>query len=453
MLERLGVIKTECETLNATPDSETPEQKVERLNKIDGLLTEGEKLQGDIEKEKTRAEKLSGINKTVETLKTTPVNGLPQGGITPTTEPKISFPGYSGKLACNSEADAYWTGVYYQYLSAAATNNSAALIRSEQKLKDHGHMTLAMSTINPATGGYLVPDVVQKSIIRLVEKRGVGRQAARMVPLSEGGENKFPRRTGGTTGYWVGEAAPTTGSTPTLDMVQLRPKKLSAKSTLPVELSEDGVINVGDWVAEELAYTFADCEDTAMFIGTGISSHGGIKGISKALIDAWTVSGGAGLFKQATGDEFSEIVRGDLVKTKSKLPGFARSSPNTKWYMHSTVFDTVVEALVLESGGTTSDHWANGAQPRLLGFPVEFVQVMPSTDADSQVSMILGDLRMGVYFGDRGGMWLRSSQEGDDFDNDTITVKGSERIDINCHGAIGTTPSVAGAFVGLISGT
>src|SRR5687768_8014128 len=115
MQVRLSAITTECETLSVAGTDETPEAKTARTDKFDALLVEGEKLQGDIEKEKARTEKLNGISKTVETLRATPVNTLPQGGVSEDKTPKIEFKGYSGKLACNSESDAYWTGVYYQY--------------------------------------------------------------------------------------------------------------------------------------------------------------------------------------------------------------------------------------------------------------------------------------------------------------------------------------------------
>lgn len=444
---RLLAIEQECSTLSVAGENETPEAKTARETKLDALLEEAKGLQAEVLKAKARQEQLSSLSGTVETLRKTPVNGLDQRP--KQEESVIKFPRHTGTLALgNTEKareEAYYVGRYIEFLKGGERGQKAF-----EYLKERGHMTLAMSTIDNTAGGYLVPDVVSASIIRLVEDRGVARRNARMIPLG-GGENKFPRRITGTTGYFVGESSSTTQSNPTLDLVQLNPKKLSAKTTMPVELSEDAIINVGDWAAEEIAYAFADTEDACMFIGDGTSTYGGMTGITKKLIDTFTTGGGKGLYLQATGDEFSEVVRGDLVKTKALALATVLRSPNCKWYMHSVAFAQIVEALVLEAGGVTSDMWANGAQPRLLGYPVEFVQVMPSESADNQVFMVFGDLRQGTYFGEKGSIWLRTSQEGDDFDNDTITIKGSERIDIVNHG-VGST-SQAGFFVGAISGS
>ena len=45
-----------------------------------------------------------------------------------------------------------------------------------------------------------------------------------------------------------------------------------------------------------------------------------------------------------------------------------------------------------------------------MGYPVEFVAAMPSTEANSQICCLLGDLQMGAYLGERRELRIDRSE-------------------------------------------
>jgi HK97 family phage major capsid protein len=93
-------------------------------------------------------------------------------------------------------------------------------------------------------------------------------------------------------------------------------------------------------------------------------------------------------------------------------------------------------------------------RPLYLGYPVNFTQVMPKTDANSQIACLFGNLSLAAILGDRRNRTLFVDPYSLST-NDQIRVRAIERVDINFHSP-GNATSVAadkapGAIVGLIS--
>jgi HK97 family phage major capsid protein len=113
--------------------------------------------------------------------------------------------------------------------------------------------------------------------------------------------------------------------------------------------------------------------------------------------------------------------------------------------------------LALAAGGVTeSEILAAGmVEPKFLGYPVEFCQIMPATFAVSQVCCYFGSLPLAASFGDRRQVTLAVSEHLN-FDSDQIALRGTERFDIVIHdvGNFSATASlrVPGPIVGLITG-
>ncbi len=75
-------------------------------------------------------------------------------------------------------------------------------------------------------------------------------------------------------------------------------KKFGALTKYSRELAEDAVVNLGDYIAGEVAYAFANKEDDAGFNGDGTSSFNGIVGLKNSV-------GSAGIKTQGTGNTFA----------------------------------------------------------------------------------------------------------------------------------------------------
>lgn len=310
----------------------------------------------------------------------------------------------------------------------------------------------------PTTGGHnLIPEEFGTDLINLRETYGVARRVFRIRMMSSDTRTD-PRRAGGLTAYFVAENAAGTESNKSWDNVSLTAKDIMVLARYTNQLSEDAVISIGDDLAGEISYAFANKEDECGFNGTGASTYGGILGLRAKLQNcdgAGTDS--VGLVTQGSSNTWSAITLGDFDSVVGKLPQYA-DTPNAAWLMHRAFYYGVVEKLVQAAGGVTAVEVREGrrGRPIFKGYPVEFSQVFPSTTAVTSVVATLGDHALGASFGDRGGEQISFSDSatigGESvFERNQIAIRGTERFDINVHD-VGSA-SVAGPIVGLQTGS
>lgn len=323
--------------------------------------------------------------------------------------------------------------------------------KSQDWCQSNGIVTKGhMESIN-SSGGFIVPDEFESSLISLRERYGVFRRNARIVPMSSD-TKRMPRRKSTLTAYAIGEAAAGTESEQVFDQVNLVAKKFMVLTTASNELNEDAIVNLGDDIANEIAYAFALKEDECGFTGTGASTFGGIVGVTQALLDVdGTISNIKGLL-DATGNTWAQITLADVNNTMALLPAYA-DSPNCKWYCSKPFYHSVLERLAYAAGGVTAREIKDGvATPSYMGYPVEFVQVMSRTSATTTIPLLFGDLSLAAYFGDRRQTSIAFSDSAlNAFEQDEIAVRGTERFDINVAN-VGDTVD-AGPIVGLYIST
>ena len=311
-------------------------------------------------------------------------------------------------------------------------------------------------TTTNTSGGALVPDVFQANLIELKEIYGVGRQCVGVTPM-QNDTITLPRRTGGLTVYAPGEATAITESNPAFDNVRVTATKLATLTTASNELLNDAAINIGDFIAREIAYAFAQAEDDMIFNGDGTSTYYGYTGIRAAIKGlSGTIANIAGLYV-GTGNLYSELTLADFQNTIALAPQYV-DGYGPAWHVHKTFYHNVMQRVALAAGGVTANEVAMTGYtqtPMFLGYPVLFVQKMPRVEANSQVSALFGSLSQGCKFGEvRGGMSIATSDQYQ-FNLDTIAFRGIERVGFTCHdvgNASATAASrVAGPIVGLIT--
>jgi HK97 family phage major capsid protein len=343
---------------------------------------------------------------------------------------------FTGK---NGEKEAYLAG---QFFLATLTKNDNAV----QWCKDHG-ITLGMWNAagenQNQLGGVLVPDEVERTIIDLRESRGVARQECMVTGMA--GDTKYvPRRTGGLTAYFIDEnpSAAITESDKQWDSVRLVARTLATLSRYSVQLSDDSIISIGDDLASEIAYAFADKEDQCLFNGDGTSTYGNIVGLKSG-----TAAGSK--YTAITGNTaFSTLDRDDFEAMIGKLPQYAE--PNAKWYISKAGWAASILRLIDAAGGNTWRDLANGKRElSFLGYPVVIVQVM-NTTLSAQTStdglVYFGDMRQAVTFGNRRGVSVFPSEHRY-MEFNQIGVRGFERFDLNYHER--GTSTAAGSLIML----
>jgi HK97 family phage major capsid protein len=349
----------------------------------------------------------------------------------------------------HAEERAFISGMWA--LATLGRHEGAQVWCREHGIDTQYHRTLfespqaAHSTTAVEKGGYLVPDEMESSIIRLREIYGVFRRNARISPM--GSDTKsVPVRSAGLTAYWGKEnpASAMTESEMTYKNAELVAKKLYAFSRFSTEISEDAIINFGDELAEEAALAIAYKEDQAAFLGDGTSTYGGVVGLITALLAGSEVTALAG------NTAFSTLDLVDFETMVGALPEFAGIQP--RWFISKKGWAASMLRLIDAAGGNTAAMLGGEKRaPEFLGFPVEFTQVMNST-LTAQVSTEglchFGDLRMGTLLGDRRGIAMMISDQRY-FELDQLAIRVTTRADIVVHGT--GTASAAGPIIQLLT--
>lgn len=425
------------EAILAVAEKENRDLSADEQKELDGIYgtdkTDG-KLAA-LKAEESRMVRIDEQRKAIAAQRAVEKRMFQDGPDVPAENRKIVVPAaakrYGNLKAYKTAEDAYASG---QFIAATMFGNQA----SQRWLDDHG-IRAAHSTSDNSKGGYAVPEPMEQSIIRLVEERGVFRRNAFVYPMTSGSV-LIPRRSGGFTSYYVGENASITASDLTLNQVKLEAKKLGVLTQISSELSEDAIVALADLVTQEIAYAFANAEDEAGFNGDGTSTYGGILGLNGALQ--------AGSIQDAVGGNTSALTLdlADFEATVGKLPMYPGIAP--KWYVSSPVYWASMARLMDAVGGNTNGTLAAGPTAQFLGYPVEFVDVMPKTTG-TLVSTILcyfGDLAMACTMGVRRGVTVRTD-ESVYFTSDAIAIRATERYDVQVHERGDSTN--AGAIVAL----
>lgn len=324
--------------------------------------------------------------------------------------------------------------------------------RKAQAWCDERGIKTAHSEGDNSLGGALVPEEFVPDLIVLREQYGTFRAWTQVVSMSSDVQVR-PRLSTSLTAYLVGESETITESNATFDQVRLTAKKIAAVARTTSELNDDATIEIGSFVAGEFGYQFALAEDNAGFIGDGTSTYYNTVGVTpklKAL--SGTIANIAGL-TVGSGNLYSELALGDFEAVAGNLPLYADAG--AEWVTHKSFYYNVMVKLMLAAGGVTAEEIGGGRRrPMFLGYPVRFSQVMPKTEANSQVCAILGDGKRASLMGDRKQLAVEMDRSIG-FLTDEIVWRGIQRFDINVHsvGNASATASlrVPGPVVGLIT--
>ena len=263
-------------------------------------------------------------------------------------------------------------------------------------------------------GGFLVPDPLAAEIINLQEEWGVARRVCRRVIMSALTWT-VPKLTASATISYPDEAAAISETDVTVGQVALTAGKMAALVKMSTEVTENSIISVMDLVVQDIAKELAKAEDENLFIGvTGGINADGIEGNSSTA-DTNVANIGAVALTTLT----------DCVTKVGNFQGL-----NNEWYMHPSVYHGQVADLVYAAGGNAVRDIENGQRPRLMGYPVNFVNAMPDYSATTSGDMLalFGDLGVGCYFGDRRSLTFKVLNELY-AENDQVGVVATQRID------------------------
>lgn len=275
---------------------------------------------------------------------------------------------------------------------------------------------------NQQLGGALVPQEFAPQLIWLTEQYGAAKRLANVVPMSA--ESKaYPRKTGIAAMSPIAETGTISVSDNSYGNVTLTAKKYGVLFKVSNELFNDAAISVTDDIASSIAEAEAIAIDQAYFLGNGSATYANQMGLASALPTAAYITAAA--WASITKDHFASLM-GAVENVNAARLGFACSRQ---------FFVQVMMRLDKASSQFKEISTGNLGGGTFMGYPVQFVQVMPTVSAASATHFpcYFGDFVGGSMIGDRQMLSVASS-DSFYFDSDSIAVRGTSRFDVNIHG-------------------
>jgi HK97 family phage major capsid protein len=185
----------------------------------------------------------------------------------------------------------------------------------------------ALGTLSDLAGGSLVRLPVLGELIDLQRNlEAFAAAGAQEIALPPNGRIQFPKLTGGSTAYWVGEGSAITESAPSTGNLDLQAKKLGVFVKMNNELLRFASPSAEGLVRTDMARVAALKADLAMLEGTGGTQIKGLISYSGIVSHTATTVG-------ANGNTFEAQ---DVALMEGKLPD-AVTAP-TAWLMRKNLY-------------------------------------------------------------------------------------------------------------------
>lgn len=259
----------------------------------------------------------------------------------------------------------------------------------------------ALSAGSGPDGGYLVPDTVEREVLRRLSVISPIRAIASVRTISGGLYKRAISMTGPAVG-WVGETAPRPQTdSPVLAEMSYPAMELYAMPAATQTLLDDAVVDIEQWIADEVDAAFAEQETAAFVAGDGVSKPKGFLAETTVANAGWVwgklgfiATGAAGAF--AAADPADALV--DLVYALK-----AGYRQNACFVMNRKVQSAIRK--LKDADGNYLWQPPAGTEPSatLMGFPLIEAETMPNLAAGS-ASIAFGDFKRGYLVVDRTGL-------------------------------------------------
>jgi HK97 family phage major capsid protein len=197
----------------------------------------------------------------------------------------------------------------------------------------------ALSAGSGPDGGYLVPDTIEREVLRRLAAISPIRAIASVRTIS-GGLYKRAFSTTGVSAGWIGDTAarPQTNAA-TLAELAFPAMELYAQPAATQTLLDDAVVDVEQWIASEVETAFAEQEGAAFVNGDGVNKPKGFLASDTVDNGAWVwgklgfvPTGNAGAFPAASPSD--KLV--DLASTSTSRAAAASTRVATRSTSSST---------------------------------------------------------------------------------------------------------------------
>lgn len=259
--------------------------------------------------------------------------------------------------------------------------------------------TLSESS-NP-DGGYLVPAEVERDILFRMTNPFSIRALASVRQISASQMNKAFSISGPVSG-WAAEAdLRPSGATQQLAQLVFPAYELFATPAASQRLLDDSIVDVEQWIADEVSTVFSEQENSAFITGNGVNKPSGI--LSAPIVQnaswAWTklgyiATGVAGAFPTTNS---TDILFDYVYALKA---GYRQ---NATFLMNRKTLAQVRKLKDPSGSYLWSPPVSLGTPSTLLNFPVAETEEMPDIATDA-TPIAFGDIKRGYLIVDRMGI-------------------------------------------------
>ncbi len=436
--EKIAAVNAEIEALIAFAESEerelTPEEKTQidaHVNAI-GVEAEGDNEATGLTNELRKAERYEQMK-----ARLAATSNVQQPLNTPVVENNKTpaIPKRGRLRAFRSHEDAFRSA---KWLKAQFLNDE----ESKRWLTDYGTNEVSIKNVQTTKadpdGGFITPDPMSSAVLDAMDIYGATPTLARRIPMSSNSLT-IPRRDGGLTVYYPGEAVAITASDKSWTQTKLTADIRATLTKVSLTLQDAAAIGVMDDLAMEIGRALGIQMDNELINGNGTATYGGVNGLTQA----------SNISTTATGNLFSEAVLADFSGVVGALP--QKFHANASWLMSRAGYAESAERLAYAAGGNTTANIASGegrgsagtSGRTFLGYPVVFSDQMPA-EANSAVAAYFGDFNYGVILGEFGNVQIDISNERY-FEEGNSAIRGMYSYDL-----VVTDASSTGAFSRLV---
>jgi HK97 family phage major capsid protein len=289
--------------------------------------------------------------------------------------------------------------------SDAAGREHKAAFRAYMRSGDFGGLKAleekSMSAGSGTDGGYLVTPAAETEIMTRLANISPIRSIASVREISTGNYRKAFSLSGPAAG-WVAEtdARPQTANQQIADM-NFPAMELYAMPAATQTLLDDTVVDIEQWIADEIDTVFAEQEGAAFVDGNGSEKPKGFLSYPKVAQASWSW-GNTGYLVTGVSAGFATSSPSDiLVDLIYALRAGYRQ--NARFVMNRKT-----QAAVRKFKTSTGEYlWLPpttlGAPATLMNFPIVEAEEMPDVAADSY-SIAFGDFQRGYLIVDRRGI-------------------------------------------------
>jgi HK97 family phage major capsid protein len=259
----------------------------------------------------------------------------------------------------------------------------------------------AMSVGSGPDGGYLVPAPAETEILRRLALISPIRAISSVRSISTSTFKKAFSTSGPASG-WVAETdSRPQGANQQLADLTFAAMELYAMPAATQTLLDDAVVDIEQWIAEEIDTVFAEQEGAAFVSGDGSHKPTGFLSYTKSTVGAWSwgktayvLTGAAGAFPASNP---SDVLFDLAYAARAGYRQNGRFVMNRKTQAAIRKFKTTAGEYIWAPPASV------GASATLMNFPVVEAEDMPDIATDS-FSVAFGDFQRGYLIVDRLGI-------------------------------------------------